>query len=113
MGRLKVVYVPKRRSLNISQQLRALGLAPFVGRQHSGIDVSIVLSISQVRTAVYLSHVRLYQWLGTCIHAAALSQSFLVAQMISGQRLPRSRYLHVEVVSRRQATGFCMPRFAV
>jgi len=34
----KVVYVPKRRSLNISQQLRALGLAPFVGRQHSGID---------------------------------------------------------------------------
>ncbi len=31
---------PKRRSLNIEQQLRSLGLAEFIGRQHSGIDVS-------------------------------------------------------------------------
>jgi len=29
---------PKRVSLNIPLQLRALSLAPFAGRQHSGID---------------------------------------------------------------------------
>ena len=32
---------PRRRTLNIPQQLRALSLPAFVGRQHSGIDVGI------------------------------------------------------------------------
>ncbi len=32
--------LPKRVSFSISRQLYALGLEPFEGRQHSGIDVS-------------------------------------------------------------------------
>lgn len=32
---------PRRRTLNIPLQLRALNLPAFVGRQHSGIDVGI------------------------------------------------------------------------
>lgn len=31
---------PRRPSMNISSQLRALGLPAFEGRKHSGIDVS-------------------------------------------------------------------------
>lgn len=45
---------PRRRTLNIEQQLRALSLADFIGRQHSGIDVS-TLSLTRSIAPVALS----------------------------------------------------------
>jgi len=64
---------PKRRSLNISQQLRALSLPPFVGREHSGIDdarniARIVTELAkrgirlEPNTAILAS--RRWQWMG-------------------------------------------------
>lgn len=49
---------PRRRSLNIPLQLRALSLPDFVGRQHSGIDVSnLDLFYLPRTTLIYLIHV--------------------------------------------------------
>ena len=44
---------PRRRTPNIPAQLRALGLPEFQGRQHSGIDVCILLCIKMALLTSY------------------------------------------------------------
>ncbi|KAI5123281.1 hypothetical protein M0805_009302 [Coniferiporia weirii] len=71
--RQQKIFFPKRRSLNISQQLRALSLPAFIGRQHSGIDdtrniARIVTELAkrgirlEPNTTIYPG--RRWQWMG-------------------------------------------------
>ena len=44
--------LPKRMTFSIPRQLHALGLEPFEGRQHSGIDVSSVRTLAMPRLSL-------------------------------------------------------------
>ncbi|KAG6821163.1 hypothetical protein H0H93_005383 [Arthromyces matolae] len=88
---------PRRRTLNIPAQLKALGLPAFEGRQHSGIDDSrnlsrIVAELAQKNvalhpnTAVYPN--RRWQWMGK--HGQILEGYWTVKDMsnaVSWQKL--------------------------
>ncbi|KAG5728368.1 3'-5' exoribonuclease 1 [Termitomyces sp. T112] len=66
-------YGPRRRTLNITAQLKVLGLSGFEGRQHSGIDDSrniarIVAELARRGTSLHPNTVihpnRRWQWMG-------------------------------------------------
>ncbi|GLB35330.1 putative exonuclease [Lyophyllum shimeji] len=69
----KAFEVPRRRSLNIPAQLKALGLPRFEGRQHSGIDdtrniAKVVAELARRGVSLYPNTAvhpnRRWQWMG-------------------------------------------------